>query len=376
MTKWIIKFLTGIHQGAEIPLKAGNYLIGCGETDDLILTDVALLENHFTLHLSETSVEISLPKDREPIYIDNDLTQVINDEADSNTRYSVTFPQIITVGTLKIVIGLESEKWQQVSLPELLIKREMEELNNKELSIIRANKDKKIKNLSIKKAIYTGVFVSLSLASIIFFNEDQNEIKTYIPQTQKWTMVKDKLRSDNLTFSENDNGAKITGRLKTKSDLEHLKTVMELANIQAKTDIIVDEILQKKLIKAISEIESEEINVGLGDNPGEFTLQGVTNKFEEIKEIILIVKNNTPEILKIINNTKPDNQVMPPRNIRMGLNVRSVNIGRTPYFITDDGQKFVSGSTLLNGLIIDNINTNFIQLKKGEEVFLHQLGAN
>jgi hypothetical protein len=71
-----------------------------------------------------------------------------------------------------------------------------------------------------------------------------------------------------------------------------------------------------------------------------------------------------------------DNQVSIPRNIRMGLNVRSVNIGRTPYFITDDGQKFVNGSTLLSGLIIDDINTKYIQLKKGEEIYLHQLGSN
>ncbi len=379
MNKWIIKFLTGAHQGAEIPLKDGDYKIGCADTDDLTLTDAALVAHHFTLHLNETSAEISLPKESNPIFIGDNATKPRNHEQDNNERYLVIFPQIISVGTLKMVIGLKTENWQNVSLPDINFKQETDTTDNHSISNTSINKDDKNRNKTIKNSIYTGLFITLALASIMIFKEDQNDKKEdiiYITQAPKWEQVKGTFKSDYLIFNENEHGAEIKGRLRNQSDLTQLKTIMELANIQAKIDIIIDENLKQLLYQKLSSLKEDSINVVLGENPGELIVQGTTNKSEQLKNIINTEKESNTDILNIINNTELENQVSIPRNIRMGLNVRSVNIGRTPYFITDDGQKFVNGSTLLSGLIIDDINTQYIQLKKGEEIYLHQLGAN
>ncbi|MFT5591909.1 MAG: type III secretion system YscD/HrpQ family protein [Oceanicoccus sp.] len=379
MNRWIIKFLTGMHQGAEIPLKDGDYKIGCADTDDLILTDAALVENHFTLHLGETSAEISLPKEREPIFIGDNATKPYSDEQDAGVRYSVAFPQMISVGTLKIVIGLKTENWQAVNLPEIRLNQESDIKNSTELNNKLAHKDVNTLSRSIKYSMYTGAFVALALASIMVFKEDQSAIEEdirYTTQAPKWEQVKGTFRSEYLSFNENENGAEIKGRLKNQSDLTQLITIMELANIQAKTDIIIDEELKQSLIQELSKLKEDSITVKLGENPGELVVEGTTNQSEKLEKLITTVKTNNTDIINITNNAVADNQVSIPRNIRMGLNVRSVNIGRTPYFITDDGQKFVNGSTLLSGLIIDDINTKYIQLKKGEEIYLHQLGSN
>ena len=158
MNKWIIKFLTGAHQGAEIPLKDGIYKIGCADTDDLTLTDAALVENHFTLHLNETSAEISLPKEREPIFIGNNATNQNNNEQDSSGRHPVIFPQIISVGTLKMVIGLKTENWQNVSLPEIKFQPEKDTTNSLNNDFFNSS------------SIIISVFASIFANSIIVIN--------------------------------------------------------------------------------------------------------------------------------------------------------------------------------------------------------------
>ena len=58
------------------------------------------------------------------------------------------------------------------------------------------------------------------------------------------------------------------------------------------------------------------------------------------------------------------------------LQIRGVSMGRVPYVIMEDGQKYLVGAKLVNGYIIEDINLEYLLLTNGTDRIKYRLGGN
>ncbi|HCR37226.1 MAG TPA: EscD/YscD/HrpQ family type III secretion system inner membrane ring protein, partial [Opitutae bacterium] len=110
--RYLLKVLSGPHQGAEISLKEGEYLVGSSGDCDVILSDASLAPEHFKITVSASDAKlVSMGED---VYVHGKL---------AHEDPVVVEPfQFITVGSTQLVLGPSGEAWPAISAadaPEL-----------------------------------------------------------------------------------------------------------------------------------------------------------------------------------------------------------------------------------------------------------------
>lgn len=108
-SSYLIKILSGPHQGAEVALGEGELIIGSSLESDLILSDTLIAPSHLKLHIEKGEIAITPLNDK--VYLDGYL---IAPEA----KLIHTF-QYITLGSTHLVIGPNGEAWPTLSPPSL-----------------------------------------------------------------------------------------------------------------------------------------------------------------------------------------------------------------------------------------------------------------
>ncbi|QDO86339.1 hypothetical protein FM037_27580 [Shewanella psychropiezotolerans] len=75
MTQWKIKLLSGSHAQVELPLSAGEFIIGSDELNaDIVLSDKDIDAKHVTLSVAEAITLIELPQASQ-IFINDEQKQ-------------------------------------------------------------------------------------------------------------------------------------------------------------------------------------------------------------------------------------------------------------------------------------------------------------
>lgn len=97
----VLKVLSGPHQGAEVLLRPGTYIVGSSEECDFILDDSLFQGQHFKLTFEPPVVTLEML---------NGVT-FVNGKRVDNEPVEVAFFQFITVGTTQIVIGPDGGGW-------------------------------------------------------------------------------------------------------------------------------------------------------------------------------------------------------------------------------------------------------------------------
>lgn len=108
-SSYLIKILSGPHQGAEVAVGEGELIIGSSLESDLILSDTLIAPSHLKLHIEKGEIAITPLNDK--VYLDGYL---IAPEA----KLIHTF-QYITLGSTHLVIGPNGEAWPTLSPPNL-----------------------------------------------------------------------------------------------------------------------------------------------------------------------------------------------------------------------------------------------------------------
>ena len=368
MNKWIIKFLTGSHQGAEIELHHGTHTLGSSEEDDLVVRDAALKSGHVHIELNETSALLKLHKGSGNIFIDG-----IEYKSDTEENIvQVDISNTITIGTLKFIIGNHSENWEAVTLPLTEVK-----IDEKDVVPIDNHRAKK-PNSIIAKTMLVGGVIAMALVAFIMLNNDNHdsEDKNNLPsQLTKWEQIKTKFDSKAIEFIDSPTNANIQGQVQTINDYKLLTSLVDLVGIKGTTEVVVDEELAQKIELEIMNLGEDRVNISIGPKTGILVAKGITSNPKELSDLLKKYASDSKALNEIVNETLIEEGSSQPANINIGLRIKSVNLGRTPYFITEDGQIMVSGSKLNNGLKVDSINTDFIQLTRGDKLFRHQLGG-
>lgn len=118
--KYLLKILSGPHQGAEVALDEGELVIGSSQDCDLILSDTLVSGHHLKVVVTETGVSI-VPLES-PVYFDGQ-------EIAKDQYFTVEPFKFISIGSTHFVIGPTEGEWPPLSAADIpdLTKLEKEE---------------------------------------------------------------------------------------------------------------------------------------------------------------------------------------------------------------------------------------------------------
>jgi type III secretion system YscD/HrpQ family protein len=108
---WILKVISGPHQGAEIALKPGRIVVGSHADCDLVLHDVLVAAQHFALTLEKGVLTLEALEGR-----------VFNQGRRVEAKSTVPAFAFVTAGTTHLVAGPAAARWPLLSaadVPEL-----------------------------------------------------------------------------------------------------------------------------------------------------------------------------------------------------------------------------------------------------------------
>lgn len=108
--EFLLKVLSGPHQGAEVVLHQGNTTVGSNLESDVILSDALIAENHLKVTIAGSQLSITLEADKSA-YIEGAPAE--------EGSHDIRIFQVITLGTTHLVIGPLHETWPQIAIPKL-----------------------------------------------------------------------------------------------------------------------------------------------------------------------------------------------------------------------------------------------------------------
>lgn len=119
--KYLLKILSGPHQGAEVALDEGELIIGSAQDCDLILSDTLVSGHHLKVVVSDAGVSI-VPLES-PVYFDGQ-------EIAKDQYFAVEPFKFISLGSTHFVIGPTEGEWPALSAADIpdLTKMEKEEV--------------------------------------------------------------------------------------------------------------------------------------------------------------------------------------------------------------------------------------------------------
>lgn len=110
MSALILKILNGPHAGAEAALEPGRYVIGRGDSCDLILSDAAMVEEHAVLEIDRAGATLRPAGDGE-VRLEGKIL---------NAAHPMPAFAVATLGTTQLALGPEGDTWPRLSLPDLV----------------------------------------------------------------------------------------------------------------------------------------------------------------------------------------------------------------------------------------------------------------
>jgi type III secretion system YscD/HrpQ family protein len=106
--EWILKIISGPHQGAEVPLRAGRIVLGAHPECDLVLHDVLVAPQHVALTLADDTLTV------EPI----EGAVFVNGKRAAAASPVPPFG-FVTIGTTHVVAGPATARWPLLSLADV-----------------------------------------------------------------------------------------------------------------------------------------------------------------------------------------------------------------------------------------------------------------
>lgn len=105
---WILKLISGPHQGAEVSLRPGRIVVGSDRECDLVLNDVLVAARHFALSLANGTVTV------EPL----DGPAFVNGKRLTAATKAPAFG-FVSAGTTHLVVGPANARWPLLSIADV-----------------------------------------------------------------------------------------------------------------------------------------------------------------------------------------------------------------------------------------------------------------
>lgn len=300
--KYTLKILSGLHQGAEIPLGDGQYVIGKDDACDIVLTDSAMAARHLKLHIQNGDMEI--------VRFD-DLVSVDGEEIGQEPTALSHF-QVVTIGMTHLSFGLVDEAWPDLTLPEVKCihtPREEEETGEK----IEDAPEEKEPDPPAKKSRtpesrfilmgvggFLGMICLILLLVSVFTGTDSNQVQKPDIRLESVQEVLKAIGRDGLkVVVGDDNRVSVEGQVETREQKKEIQDALreKYPGVRVKVHST------QEMVESVQDIFN-----GMGFNlrarsggPGQVVLQGYLKKPEERDRILSMVRQDLPSIRKLDN---------------------------------------------------------------------------
>jgi len=430
-TQWILKLLSGSHQGAEMPLDARSYIMGRSEDCDIVLHDEMLSEQLFQLNVSDSGITLVKQGQCLPVYISGEL--------DESETIVVTEFEIYTVGSLHFCFGIVGAVWPELILPVIGGSARVVEGKNKEPQGPRNGQVLLAGNAKVRVKVIANISVLLLfiVGGLMFGNGrlDAEEVLKK-PTLDVIKMIQQELGFSQLSVERlDDNGNKqrwaIKGYVGTKGELALLKQRLQFDKVISTLDIRVMGDIKRSTETLLKQFQMQNLLVSYGNEGGELVVSGVHPNFSDWRrlkklliadipglrkvtdqvesqegrvqrlrewileehlddEVTVVIKNGRLSILsdialeqssawqRIVDRFQVTYgsalDVSITLNGRPTIDIRSVSLGEIPYLILSNGRRYTAGSYVRDGFYVDKIDKNTVIFKRGVELIKYRVG--
>lgn len=288
-----IRILTGIHQGGELTLPPGEYVIGSSDQCDIILHDDQVLDRHCLLESDGDRVTLTLLDEGQGLVGGNPVTkekQVLKDY------------EPVTLGTMNFAVGPIGGKWPVIQTYTFTPDDQQDERDKAALLGRLKGKNKKRKS---RKAVI--VFLLVCLCGILVFTIAYITVRKMHAHQRRLATVRehniDKLKEligsmkdSNVKLTLGRDGVpKLTGMVASNEEKQKLIKAVKTISPKAVVSVKSEAILQQAIENSLAVVGFPEVRVTL-QGEGNVFLTGMLHEKKGWKEALAAVKGDFAQV--------------------------------------------------------------------------------
>ncbi|MEJ2042879.1 MAG: type III secretion system inner membrane ring subunit SctD [Reinekea sp.] len=387
MSDWKLKILSGHYFGSELELASGRYRCGCDDNDDLVFQEPGLLPGHFELDVTDDMVRlIRLRKDNKQRGLPDDevLEQgalvVIGDLQFSVANGPVTWPE--PLGDVESLSDPEPVEPAE-PVPEVndsAKKTEPESpTKTQESRSSRQYWVEVFREFRIRISVIgacVGLLMLVAAGAMTNAQPESSLIDRGFVKTlaQMETLVAEIGFPDVHVTSMGHGVWVFEGYVNSSTDMNKLKQWIETNGLDVSLNVKITDELVKGTEIALEALGYSNVSVKKTDLAGHFILTGNVSDEEKWKLNRGRLQVDVPGILafedKVVANTQLARTPFP------NLVVRGIYMGKTPFFVLSNGEKYFVGSQLEYGYRVEDIASDMLQLRRGDKLIQYRLGVD
>ena len=190
-------------------------------------------------------------------------------------------------------------------------------------------------------------------------------------------------KSLNLELDNTPGSLVLTGYVPTTDELTEISNSLkqELHGLVSIVDQVENQAGRVNALRSMLREKGLSPRIHLIQKPNLISIEGHLLDEEQIYNLNDVVTRfrkrygNRP-VLRVATRSSSVPGDSKSRSLPLSLQIRGVSMGRVPYVIMEDGQKYLVGAKLVNGYIIEDINLEYLLLSNGTDRIKYRLGGN
>lgn len=398
--RFILKFFSGPHAGAEVLLPPGDYLLGGAESCDIVLRDAAVAPRHARLRLGPAQARLS-PLER-PVTV---AGRSIDQEG-----AALAFRQIATLGGSHFAVAPEGESWESVTLPELIQASPTpapEESLAVELPVPSASiagpglpqsePSRRPRPPAKRLASLGGVAIIVGGLAIMLFYGNSPPTAASLPEPRAQALAMEnqlqallaELNIDQAQLTRSDKGEwRLEGYVADAEQKRRLIAALQQRGLRVRLQVwSVAELLEAG--RAVLNGLNLPLTVSYAA-PGVLALNGQVQDQPSLTRAVETLRRDIPGLRELDNRatvapgrtayaatnagSASDRPVSLAPRAAPPLAIKSVSLGAVRFVVTADGAKYLEGASLGNGFILKAIQDDGLILSDGDRDIIQDFG--
>ncbi len=392
MANWSLKLLSDPYKDMDIALDDEHYTLGSNDDSDLVLSANTVLSRHIRLQVKDDGIVLSVLDSAQPIYINGAPI-----EGDTCTLAS---RDVVTLGTFSFTLGMAGDDLSTVTIPQLQVVEpaDTENLASNTVTVLddaeQFSAEEHDSSASKARSFFarwmatgramrwgsllaSGVLVSLAVVIPWLTSGANARIVDAIDAMDSLTpalLVEE--MTEQLTLSNLQVNAQrgerpwvIEGYVDNTQQQKVLKVWLSEHYPEFVDNVVVVANLVSGAKATLEALGYGHIAVE-ADGAGAIVLHGAVQDGKQWIAVVNQLKGDVAGVSQWHDDVQQQVQANTPNMV-----VKSVSLGRHPFFIGANGQKYFVGSIYGDGYSVERIELSSIYIRQGDDVFQYNLAS-
>ncbi|MBU6949827.1 MULTISPECIES: type III secretion system inner membrane ring subunit SctD [unclassified Hahella] len=379
MSDWKLKILSGAHAGSELDLVVGKYVCGGDDNDDLVFQEPNLLAAHFSLQVEEQQIRLTLLQEGSRL--------LLNGEVSEQRDLVVEEVTPVAVDDFQFAVANGPAEWPQPVVPAAPAAQPKPASGAAAADAPASAPTTPLPSRSWSETFNrmkvglgvmgacAGLLMMLAVGSMSNAEKskegvvaaDRANLQSELSQTLGLPNVKVLALADGMSWL-------VEGYVNDAGELNRLARWLESKNLQATLKVKVTDELIKGAEIALTALGYSNVSVFKGDRPGFLVLKGNVDDDVAWKKNRGRLQVDVPGVIGFEDMVTADTKMAlaPLPN----LVVKGIYMGKTPFFVLSNGEKYFVGSQLNYGYRVEEITPHMLQLRRGDKLIQYRLGVD